>query len=78
MPLKIDIRESPCRLAEIIAQAGAGFEVIVTDGNMPRARLVPLRAPPARVPGLHAGVIQTAPDFDAPLPDEFWAGSARI
>lgn len=27
-----------------------------------------------RVPGLHAGAIQTTEDFDAPLPDEFWAG----
>jgi len=24
--------------------------------------------------GLHAGVWQAAPDFDAPLPDEFWLG----
>jgi hypothetical protein len=27
-----------------------------------------------RVPGLHAGAILAADDFDAPLPDEFWAG----
>jgi hypothetical protein len=27
-----------------------------------------------RTPGLHAGAIQAAEDFDAPLPDEFWAG----
>ena len=24
--------------------------------------------------GLHAGAWQVAPDFDAPLPDEFWLG----
>lgn len=27
-----------------------------------------------RTLGLHMGAIVAAPDFDAPLPDEFWAG----
>jgi hypothetical protein len=27
-----------------------------------------------RTLGLHAGAIVTASDFDAPLPDDFWAG----
>ena len=27
-----------------------------------------------RVAGLHAGAWEVAPDFDAPLPDEFWLG----
>ena len=29
---------------------------------------------PARVAGMHAGAIQAASDFDALLPDDFWAG----
>ena len=29
---------------------------------------------PDRTLGLHAGAIVAAPDFDAPLPDDFWAG----
>lgn len=28
-----------------------------------------------RVLGLHAGEMQMSDDFDAPLPDEFWAGT---
>ncbi len=28
-----------------------------------------------RIPGLHRGAIEIADDFDAPLPDEFWAGA---
>jgi hypothetical protein len=24
--------------------------------------------------GLHSGAVVVAPDFDAPLPDDFWAG----
>ena len=31
-------------------------------------------APADRVAGLHAGAWEVAPDFDAPLPDEFWLG----
>ena len=32
-------------------------------------------APPReRVAGLHPGAIVMSPDFDAPLPDEFWLG----
>ncbi|MDQ3118999.1 MAG: hypothetical protein M3Q89_05445 [Verrucomicrobiota bacterium] len=27
-----------------------------------------------RIPGLHPGAWKVAPDFDAPLPDEFWLG----
>ena len=32
------------------------------------------RSGSVRRTGLHAGVWQVAPDFDAPLPDEFWLG----
>ena len=27
-----------------------------------------------RIANLHPGAIEMAPDFDAPLPDEFWLG----
>ena len=70
----IDVRELPVRLGEALASAAAGEEVILTDGKAPRARLVPLAAPPPRVAGLHPGALQATPDFDAPLPDEFWTG----
>lgn len=69
----IDIRELPARLDELIALAAAGREVVLSDGAIPRARLSP---PGERVPGLHAGALLPAADFDAPLPDEFWAGTA--
>ena len=69
----IDVRELPARLNEALASVAGGEEVILTDGNTPRARLVSLAVPP-RIAGLHAGAIQIAADFDAPLPDDFWAG----
>lgn len=37
-----------------------------------RARLIPLETARPRVAGLHAGTIEMAADFDAPLPEEFW------
>jgi antitoxin (DNA-binding transcriptional repressor) of toxin-antitoxin stability system len=73
MPTTIDIRDLPGRLGEALDHVASGREVILADGPTPRARLVPLAAS-RRTAGLHAGAITASPDFDAPLPDEFWAG----
>lgn len=70
----VEVNEVPHRWAELVSLAAAGGEVIVTEDSIPRARLVSLTSRPARVPGLHAGAIHTADDFDGPLPDDFWAG----
>ena len=74
MSITIDVRELPSRLGEALAIVSSGGEVLLTDGVTLRARLVPCGGPGPRVPGLHVGAIQTTPDFDAPLPDDFWAG----
>jgi antitoxin (DNA-binding transcriptional repressor) of toxin-antitoxin stability system len=74
MATTIDIRELPARLDEALAVALAGGEVILLDGATPRARLLPLASRSPRTPGLHSGALQARPDFDAPLPEEFWAG----
>ena len=71
----IEANEVPQRLAELVSLAASGVEVIVTEDGIPRARLAPLAPRPARVPGLHAGLLQPAGDFDALLPDDFWAGT---
>jgi antitoxin (DNA-binding transcriptional repressor) of toxin-antitoxin stability system len=76
MATAIDIRDLPARLEEALALASAGDEVIFLEGSTPRARLVPFGSAPARAAGLHPGATQTAPDFDAPLPDDFWAGQS--
>jgi antitoxin (DNA-binding transcriptional repressor) of toxin-antitoxin stability system len=73
MSTTIDIRALPARLEEALALASAGQEVILMDGARPRARLVACADSGPRVPGLHAGALQPAADFDAPLPDDFWA-----
>ena len=74
MATTVDIRELPARLEEALALAASEGEVILTDGATPRARLVRYEGASERVAGLHAGAIQAAPDFDAPLPDDLWAG----
>jgi antitoxin (DNA-binding transcriptional repressor) of toxin-antitoxin stability system len=76
MALAINIRELPARLEEALASVSAGGEVILLDGSIPCARLVPLSPPPLRTAGLHPDALQPAPDFDAPLPDDFWAGQS--
>ena len=73
MATTIDIRELPARIEEALALTSAGGEVILLEGSTPRARLVPLGPAPPRRAGLHPRALQPAPDFDAPLPDDFWA-----
>lgn len=75
MSLTIDVRELPARWSEALTSVSAGNEVLLTDGPVPRARLVPCSGAGPRVPGLHPGGMQAAADFDAPLADDFWLGS---
>jgi len=72
----IDIREAPGNLAELLKLVTSGNEVILMDGSKPLARIVPVASDNTsgtRIPGLHTGAITTTDDFDAPLPDDFWA-----
>lgn len=71
--MTIDIRELQQRLQEVLSASAAGSEVVIYDGTLPRARLIPIPPITKRVPGLHPGAIEVANDFNAPLPDEFWA-----
>jgi antitoxin (DNA-binding transcriptional repressor) of toxin-antitoxin stability system len=71
----VDVRQLTERFAELVALAAAGGDVIIAEGSVPRARLVALGSGRARQPGLHRGAITTTPDFDEPLPDEFWTGA---
>lgn len=76
MSTTIEIQELPARWEEALALVSAGGEVLLTEGTIPRARLVPCQASPGPlVPGLHPGAIEPSADFDAPLPDDFWTGN---
>lgn len=78
MPLiQIDVNDLPAQLTNVVAQAEAGDEVVVTQNGTPMAKLSPIAvAKQPRVFGLHPGSMVMAPDFDDPLPDEFWLGES--
>ena len=69
----IDVKKKLPDLKGLLSLVAEGTEVVLTEGNTPIARLVPISK---RVAGLHAGAIWTSEDFDEPLPDEFWTGNA--
>jgi prevent-host-death family protein len=71
----IDVHEAQTHLVELLSLVTAGTEIILTQGNTPLARIVPLAtAPMPRVAGLHPAAIWTSEDFDEPLPEDFWTG----
>jgi antitoxin (DNA-binding transcriptional repressor) of toxin-antitoxin stability system len=76
MTKTMTIDEAQTQLAELLVEAAAGHDIILTDGKALRVRLVPIAAAQApRIAGLHAGSMTMTADFDLPLPDEFWAGA---
>ena len=73
----IDVQDTQPQWSELLPLVTAGTEIILTEGSLPVARLLPFAAETSpRVPGLHAGAVWMSADFDDPLPDEFWAGPA--
>ena len=72
MTTTIDVRDLPSRLDAVIAEAEEGTEVLVSDGNTVRARLVPFPKVSRMQPGLFRGAITTTDDFDEPMSDNFW------
>jgi prevent-host-death family protein len=71
----VDVYEAQNRLLELLGTVMTGEEVMLTKGNQPIARLVPIKPSAApRVAGLHMGAISTSEGFDEPLPDGFWLG----
>jgi antitoxin (DNA-binding transcriptional repressor) of toxin-antitoxin stability system len=69
----IDLQESTANLQELLSLVREGTELILTDGDLPLARLVPMTAP-QRIPDLFPGG-WISDDFDESLPEEFWPGT---
>ena len=69
MELTITAEEIQTQWPRLLEQIRRGdTEVTITQGGIPVARVTAVRA--ERKPGMDAGQIQIAPDFDAPLPDD--------
>ncbi|MEW6217952.1 MAG: toxin-antitoxin (TA) system antitoxin [Thermodesulfobacteriota bacterium] len=69
----VDVKEGLPELKGLLSLVADGTEVVLVEGDTPIARLLPVTK---RVAGLHTGSIWTSEDFDEPLPDAFWTGSA--
>jgi len=79
MALMIELSDLPARFEEALAYLRVCGEVVLTVDSVPLAGLTALPTPPRTEPfklGLHPGAMVMAPDFDDPLPDEFWLGEA--
>jgi antitoxin (DNA-binding transcriptional repressor) of toxin-antitoxin stability system len=74
MPTKIvTVQEAEGHLLELIGLVEQGEEVVITYDDQPKVKLVPIVKPPhKRVFGQHRGHVCMRPDFDNPLPDDYW------
>lgn len=71
----LDIRQIET-FKTLVAMLDKDTEVILTDGEKPVARVLPVEAPRRkRTAGLNRGAMEMHEDFDEPLPDEFWLGN---
>lgn len=66
-----NIHEAKTNFSQLINQALAGEQIIISRGNKPLIRLVPYEEELApRQGGQLKGMMHIAEDFDAPLPQE--------
>jgi antitoxin (DNA-binding transcriptional repressor) of toxin-antitoxin stability system len=66
----VSIQEAQAGLPDLIHGLGPGEEVVITENNLPVARLIPAGQPSERKLGTLKGtVLSVSPDFDAPLDD---------
>jgi antitoxin (DNA-binding transcriptional repressor) of toxin-antitoxin stability system len=72
----VDVRQASQQLSELLNEAAGGTEVLITDGEHRRVRLVPVDPVQRRrrIPDLHPGSMIMSDDFDEPLGDDFWLG----
>jgi len=67
----VNVHEAKTNLSRLLVEVENGHEVTIARAGRPVARLVPAAPPPKRELGLELGQIWIAPDFDAPMPDEW-------
>jgi len=73
------IQEAKTLLLELINLAEEGEDVFIVRENLPKVKLVVIdEQPKKRVFGQHRGKIWISPDFDDPLPDDFWGIDEKI
>jgi prevent-host-death family protein len=71
----VNLHAGELHFSKLLERAEAGEEIVIARGGKPVARLAPLRRArrAARKPGLLAGRVRIAADFDAALPEDVLA-----
>lgn len=71
----VNIYDAKTRLSQLVDQAAAGEDVVVSRHGKPLVRITKLLEPKRRIRfGLLKGQFKVAADFDAPLSPELLAG----
>jgi prevent-host-death family protein len=60
----VNVHDAKSNLSELLRRVEAGEEIVIARAGNPVARLVPYRPPAPRKPGLWAGQVSVADDFD--------------
>lgn len=67
---EVSLEEAQLQFMQLIQKAMQGQEIIITQGNVPKVKLVSLRKPKKNAKfGSAKGMITMSDDFDAPLDD---------
>jgi prevent-host-death family protein len=73
--IQVNIQEAKSNLSNLIDQAIAGEEVVISKLGKPVAKIVPLEKPTRnRKPGSAKGKLIISDDFDAPVSDDILKG----
>ena len=66
----VTIEDAQLQLAQLIQKAMQGHDIIITQNNIPKAKLVSLKKEKKQAKfGSAKGMITMSDDFDAPLED---------
>ena len=66
----VNIHEAKTHLSKLLERVKSGERIIIAKAGKPVAILSPIDEVPAnRIPGIDAGKVVIADDFDAPLPE---------
>ena len=70
MPAHVSLVEAQTKLPELVHSLAPGDELVITENDLPVAKLIPVPAKaPRKLGTLKGTVLYMAPDFDAPLDD---------